>query len=222
MNKKHLILAMGLALATPLTAQTSFELPSEYLRNNTTGGVNDGLPANLEGSPYLTDDFIRSTVYTENEAPYPAMLRYNAYQDELQVQGANGIGSLFMRDYVWAELGGETFRIESYEKGSGTAKGYFVEMNQGDTRLLKRYQKVFMEAVPASSSYSQDKPARFDDDITYYLARKGSPAKEIKLRKKDIEQLLDSKEALDFIKKNKLKLKSEEEVLQLINHLNGL
>ncbi len=223
MNKKYLLFGLGLALAASLSAQTtSLDLPSEYLRNNTSGGVNDNLPANLEGSPYLTDDFVSGMVYTENEKPYPAMMRYNAYQDEMQIQGNNGISTLFMRDYVWAKVGGEMFKIESYEKGSGTSKGYFVQMNEGETRLLKRYKKVFMEAEPATSSYTTDKPARFDDDIRYYLAREGSPAKEIKLRKKDIEKFLESKEAQDYIKKNKLKLKTEEELLQLINYLNAL
>lgn len=221
MNKKYLIFVLGLALATPLAAQTSLDLPSEYLRNNTSGGVNDNLPPNLEGSPYLDDDFKRGMVYTENEKPYPAMMRYNAYQDEIQIKGANGISSLFMRDYVWAELGGETFKIASYEKGSGTAKGYFVVMNEGRTRLLKKYNKVFKEEVPASSSYSQAKPPRFEDAITYYLAEEGSPAREVKLKKKDILNVLSSKEAESFIKENKLGLKSEDEVLKVLNHLNA-
>ena len=222
MNKKHLILALGLALAGSLSAQTSLDLPSEYLRNNTTGGVNDNLPPNLVGSPYLTDDFKRGMVYMENETPYPAMMRYNAYQDEIQVQGPDGISTLFMRDNIWAELNGETIKIETYEKGSGTAKGYFFELNKGATRLLKKHKKVFMESAPASSSYSQEKPPRFDDDITYYLAQEGEPAKEIKLKKKDIAEILNSEEAQAYIKENKMKLKSEDEVIELINHLNAL
>lgn len=222
MKKKHLILALGLALASPVSAQTSFDLPAEYLRNNTTGGINDNLPANLVGSPYLTDDFKRGMVYMGSETPYPAMMRYNAYQDEIQVQGAEGISTLFMRDNIWAELNGETIKIETYEKGSGTAKGYFFELNKGTTRLLKRHKRVFTEAVPAASSYSQDRPPSFNDDITYYLAQEGSPAREIKLKKKDVAEILNSKEAQAYIKEHKMKLKTEGEVLELINHLNTL
>ena len=79
-----------------------------------------------------------------------------------------------------------------------------------------------MESAPASSSYSQEKPPRFDDDITYYLVQEGEPAKEIKLKKKDIAEILNSEEAQAYIKENKMKLKSEDEVIQLINHLNAL
>ena len=217
-----MILTLGLALASPLSAQTSLDLPTEYLRNNSTGGVNSNLPSNLVGSPYLTDDFRRGMVHMGNETPYPAMMRYNAYQDEIQVQSGEGISTLFMRDNIWAELNGETIRIETYEKGSGTAQGYFFELNKGATRLLKKHKRVFMEAVPATSSYTQDKPPSFDDDITYYLAQEGVPAKEIKLKKKDVAEILNSKEAQAYIKENKMKLKSEEEVIELINPLNAL
>ena len=130
MNKKHWFLAITLTLTTLAWGQTSLELPSSYINNNTYGGVNNSLPPNVEGSPYLTDEFIKGTVFIENEQPYGAMMRYNAYQDEIQVQGSDGISSLFKRDYVWAEIGGQSFRIETYNTRSGTSKGYFVELNR--------------------------------------------------------------------------------------------
>ena len=220
MNRKILMLALGLAVAPLSNAQVVVELPSEYLNNNTTGGVNT-LPPNLEGSPYLKETFQRGMVHIEDNEPYAAMLRYNAYQDEIQIQEGNGVSSLFLRDYIWVELGGETFRIVDYKTKSGISKGYFVELNQGNTRLLKRYEKVFREAEAASSSYSQDKPPRFDDRIAYYLIQGESPAREIKLRKKDVLEALSSKEADSYVKQQKLKLKSEEEVLQLIEVINA-
>jgi hypothetical protein len=221
MKKGHVLLALTLAAMPLVSAQTALDLPSNYLSNNTSGGVNN-LPPNVQGSPYLTDEFVRGTVYSEGEKPYPAMMRYNAYQDEMQVQGSGGITTLFKRDYVWAVLGGETFRIESYEAGSGERQGYFVELNPGKARLLKRYRREFREGEAAVSSYSQGQPPRFDEEITYYLAREGSPAKEIKLRKKDVLGALSSPEAEAFVQENKLKLKSEEEVIQLLNHVNTL
>ena len=55
------------------------------------------------------------------------MMCFYTYQDENQVQGPNGISTLFLRDSIRAELNGETLKIETYEKGSGTAQGYFFE-----------------------------------------------------------------------------------------------
>lgn len=212
-------MALSLAAMPLVSAQTALDLPSNYLNNNTSGGVNS-LPPNVQGSPYLTDEFVRGTVYTENEKPYPAMMRYNAYQDEMQVQGSGGITTLFKRDYVWAVLGGETFRIETYDTGSGERQGYFVELNSGKARLLKRYSREFREGEAAVSSYSQGQPPRFDEETTYYLALQGSPAKEVKLRKKDVLEVLTNPGAEAFAQENKLKLKSEEEVIRLLNHLN--
>lgn len=221
MTKKLAILALGLSITTLGTSQVSLELPSEYVNNSTKGGLNT-LPDNVVGSPYLTDDFQKGMVYIENEDPYSAMMRYNAYQDEIQVQGSNGITSLFKRDYVWAEINGEKFRIEQYQSKSGTTKGYFVELNEGRTRLLKRYEREFREGQEAASSYSKARPPRFDEKTIYYLAQEGSPAQEIKLNKKDISGILSSPDAATFIKDQKLKLKSEEEVLQLLGHLNSM
>ncbi len=221
MNQKHLLLAVTLAVTPLANAQVSMELPTSYINNNTYGGVNN-LPPNIEGSPYLTDDFVKGTVFIENEKPYTAMMRYNAYQDEIQVQGSDGISSLFKRDYVWAVIGGQTFKIEDYKSRSGTTKGYFIEMNQGKVRLLKRIVHIFREGQEASSTYSQDIPPRFDQEVTYYLAREGSPAEEVRLRKKDILNYLGSKEAESFVKENKIRLKTEGEVISLLNHYNTL
>ncbi|MDG1571989.1 hypothetical protein OZ410_06650 [Robiginitalea sp. M366] len=179
------------------------------------------LPPNVEGSPYLNDEFKRGAVYMNEEKPYAAYMRYNAYQDEMQVQGPDGISTLFKREYVWAMLEGEKFKIETYDTGNGTRQGYFVELNAGKTRLLKRYQSLFREGEKAVSSYSQDKPPRFEAETSYYLAMEGKPAQEVKLRKKDILEMLDNDASEGFVKENKLKLKDEAEVLMLLQHYNA-
>lgn len=220
MIKKQVLLAVTLAATTLVRGQTSLELPSSYINNNTYGGINN-LPPDIEGSPYLTDEFVKGTVFVENEKPYAAMMRYNAYQDEIQVQGSDGISSLFKRDYIWAEIGGETFRIQTYGDRAGTSKGYFVELNRGNIRLLKRIVREFKEGQPAVSSYSQNTPPRFDEKVTYYLVREESPAREVRLRKKDILGFLSSKEVETYVKENKLRLNSEKEVIQVLTQINA-
>ena len=220
MIKKQVLLAVTLAATTLARGQTSLELPSSYINNNTYGGINN-LPPDIEGSPYLTDEFVKGTVFVENEKPYAAMMRYNAYQDEIQVQGSDGISSLFKRDYIWAEIGGETFRIQTYGDRAGTSKGYFVELNRGNIRLLKRIVREFKEGQPAVSSYSQNTPPRFDEKVTYYLVREESPAREVRLRKKDILGFLSSKEVETYVKENNLRLNSEKEVIQVLTQINA-
>lgn len=220
MIKKQVLLAVTLAATTLVRGQTSLELPSSYINNNTYGGINN-LPPDIEGSPYLRDEFVKGTVFVENEKPYAAMMRYNAYQDEIQVQGSDGISSLFKRDYIWAEIGGETFRIQTYGDRTGTSKGYFVELNRGNIRLLKRIVREFKEGQPAVSSYSQNTPPRFDEKVTYYLVREKSPAREVRLRKKDILGFLSSKEVETYVKENNLRLNSEKEVIQVLTQINA-
>lgn len=220
MNKKILLLAGTLAVTCLAFGQTSLELPSAYINNNTYGGVNN-LPPDIEGSPYLTDEFIMGTVFIKNENPYSAMMRFNAYQDEIQVKASDGISSLFKREYIWAEIGGQSFKIETYKDRSGTSRGYFVELNQGKIRLLKRVIREFKMGQPAVSSYSEDTPSRFDQKVTYYLINEGDPAEEVRLRKKDVLGFLSSKDVDSFVKENKLKLKSESEVIKVLTQINN-
>ena len=222
MNRKHLLIVLALVVAPMAWSQVALELPSSYVNNSTSGGVNT-LPPGVEGSPYLNEDFTVGTVYIENEQPYQAQMRYNAYQDEIQVKSTKGISSLFKRAYVWALIGGEMFKIEEYETRGQTTKGYFIELNEGQARLLKRIVHEFKEAEEATSSYSKGKPPRFDQEITYYLSIKGAPAKEVKLRKKDIlAYLANNGDTENYAKKNKLKLKTEEEVIRLLGYYNSL
>ena len=47
---------------------------------------NNILPDNIQGSPYLSDEFIPGKVVIKNDKPVMAALRYNAYQDEIQMK----------------------------------------------------------------------------------------------------------------------------------------
>ena len=217
MNKKHLLLGLSLTISAMATGQVSLELPSEYINNNTTGGLNT-LPANVVGSPYLNEDFTRGMVYVGDEKPYAALMRYNAYQDEIQINGSSGITGLFKRDYIRAVINGEKFIIAEYQRKSGTAQGYFVELNEGKTRLLKKYSKDYMEGETAVSSYP-----RFEEEVDYYLLTEGKPAVEIRLRKKDVLETMKANASMEeYVKKNKLRLKDEAEIIQFLNHFNSI
>ena len=87
--------------------------------------------------------------------------------------------------------------------------------------MLKRIVREFKEGQPAVSSYSEDTPPRFDEEVSYYLIREGSPAEEIRLRKKDVLEFLSSKKAEAYVKENKLRLKSEGEVIEVLTQVNA-
>tara|TARA_R110002051_G_scaffold644_1_gene3192 strand:+ start:3251 stop:3859 length:609 start_codon:yes stop_codon:yes gene_type:complete len=199
----------------------NIDLPMEYLQNSASG--KNMIPDNVIGSPYFNETWTFGTVYI-NETSYNRELRYNAYTDDLEMKEKGEIINLLKRDYIWAKIDKNTYRIEEYaENGNQTKQGYFIELNEGKARLLTKKQKELMAAQAAKSSYQSDKPARFIEEESYYLKVDKGPAIEIKLKEKDILDILDKEDQLKaYIKANKLNLKSQEEVIQLLNHYNSL
>ncbi|WP_188370675.1 hypothetical protein [Muriicola marianensis] len=221
MIKKNLMLVF--ALGASFAFGQNIELPTEYINNTTLGGINN-LPENVQGSPYANEEFVLGKVFAEGQQPYNGLLRFNAYQDGIEMKTDKGVITLLKREYLSAEIGGKLYRIENYKNNGAIRKAYFVEMNKGKARLLFRQHKEFVEERAAISSYSKDQPAKFDDDNSYYIITEGNPGVEVRLRSKDILAALPDhqKEVEDFSKKNKLKMKTEEEVLQVLAYYNSL
>ncbi len=221
MIKRNLMLV--LALGSTIAYGQNIDLPTEYINNTTLGGVNN-LPDNVEGSPYANEEFVLGKVYAEGQDPYNGLLRFNAYQDGIEMKTDKGIITLLKREYLSAEIDGNLYRIENYKNNGAVRKAYFIEKNKGKARLLLRQQKEFVEERPATSSYSKDKPARFNEENSYYLITEGNAGVEVRLKSKDILSALPDhqKEVEAFAKKNKIKMKTEEEVLQILAYYNTL
>ena len=222
MIKRNLTLALTLSLSFAFAQ--NIELPTEYLNNSTLGGVNSGLPNNVQGSPYANEEFVIGKVFVNDDQPYTGMLRYNAFQDGIEMKTEKGIITLLKRDYLKAQIAGKLYLIENYKKNGAVRKTYFVELSKGKARLLLKQGKNFVEERKASSSYSKDQPPKFEDQISYYIITDSNAAIETRLRAKDVISALPDhqKELTAFVKKNKLKLKTEAEVIQLLGYYNSL
>jgi len=222
MIKKNLTLVF--ALGVTLSYAQNITLPTEYMNTTTYGGLNSNIPANVQGSPYTNEEFLIGKVFVRDDAPYNGILRYNAYSDGIEMKTAEGVITLLKRDYLKATIDGKLYLIENYKKDGAIRKTYFVELNKGKARLLLKQGKKFIAARAASSSYSQDQPAKFEDETSYYIITEGNAATEVRLKSKDVLQALPDhqKELQAFIKQKKLKLKTEEEVIQVLSYYNSL
>lgn len=200
-------------------ATTRVDLPTEYVRNTTVG--NNSLPENVQGSPYFTEGFVSGKVYTEKGEPYSAMLRYNGYNDQIEMKDMDKTIALLKRDYITASFGGKNYAIKKYKAKSSEKQGYFVVLNDGAIQLLLKQEKEFIDGKEANTSYGNKIPPKFAERTTYYLKNGDLAAVPTKLKKKDILGLLENKKELaDFVSSNGLKLKSEAEVIKLLNFAN--
>jgi len=219
---KKVICTLGFMLLFISAYSQLMDLPGEYIRQKV---VNRNLPSNTKGSPYYNDSFILGKVYTNENKFFEALLRYDAYNDEMQMKQNGNIIALLKFENGKVEIDNKTYEALSYTDDKGSNEiGYFENLTKpGNTKLLLHKSKKFVEGTKAQNSYTSDKPAMFKDDINYYLNKEGT-LNLIKLSKKNILKLLsDKKKELDsYVSENKLKLRDELDFVQLINFYNSL
>lgn len=201
------------------------ELPVEFYRNS----LNERQLPNkqYQGSPYLNEEFVEGKITVDNELNYKKQLRYNAYSDIFELRGDdNQINALLRSTNVTVLIDNSMFELIDYLLNNEVKEGYFEKLNRkGKTILLKQYRKKFIDIVKAKSSYQSDSPAKFVLDKSYFIKmNEVSPAVKIILKKKNILSVLSDKGILvkEYISKNKLNLKNEQEVVQLFDYYNSL
>lgn len=208
------------------TNSSSFEFINyQRLKNK------DNLNKNYEGSPYLNEEFILGSI-SPNKKNF--LIRYNAYNDLFEVKkGKDSILNLNKRnlDYI-IELDGLTFKSFKYRTSEEESKqfGYFAIMTNLESNfvLLKNYEKKFTEEQKAINSYTSDIPASFSSTTNNYFllttTDNKEEIKEISTKAKDLYNLLPKKKdkIKSFIKKDKLKLKNESDLIKVINYINTL
>ena len=151
------------------------------------------------------------------------LLRYNVLDDEFELKNKadESVVSIVRSNEIEFVTGSAKFAMFKYlNKKDIIAEGYFEILNDGPIQLLKNYFITYNEAEPASNSYSQAKPPKYILSSEYFLLTDNNPAEHLLLRKTDILEALNTEAARQFAKENKLKLKTEEEVYQLLNFIN--
>ena len=181
---------------------------------------------NVKGTPYLTDFFVPATVYPDDDLFF---VKYNLVDDEMEVKLSATktiiLDNSFKKYTIVFKESKETF-VTLNEAGKKDP-GYFIEIKKTDNiSLYKKKTKNFIQATKATDNYSKDKPARFSklEEIFYVqLASDGSVTELPKKRKAFLKLFQNNKNEIEgFIKKNKLKLDKEEDLISLFTFIESL
>ncbi|MCX2719073.1 hypothetical protein [Lentiprolixibacter aurantiacus] len=214
------VLILLLLINQAVIAQVStLDTQNQLLREIWLDGSD--LPPDLEGTPYDNDEFQTGKIFINNAQSIPALLRYNAFEDYIEVKDKNGIYALLKRDYVHATIKGEKYAVFLYLIGKKEVKeGYFVPLTQGPIILLKKKSKMYYYGSKGDG-IRPDKPARFEDKTYYYLKVNDDIPKEVKLRKKSILGVLgNTGKTNKIIKEKDLNISEESNLVLLIKELN--
>lgn len=181
----------------------------------------------IEGSPYLNDEFIEGTIYTTSQTKYVDVpLRYNIFNEQIEFKAGDGpVQALAAPETVEkVEFGDYKMVYAPYTLSRKIRRSFFRELESGDRAVLLARPQVLFEDAKEPAAYQEAEPPKFIRKSDDYYIRVGKEPAVMISRKKDLEEVFPNhkKEVRSFIKKNKVKPNKPERMAELVQYYNSL
>jgi hypothetical protein len=178
----------------------------------------------IQGSPYLKDEFTPGDIITKDDIIYKNVpLRYNIYNDDIEFEMSKGAYLAISNPKKMKEIriDEDVFVYAIKRKKKGEQYGYYKLVEDGEIQLLSRYNIVFKEATN-TTGYKAAEPPKFNRNANSFYVKLGTKEPQQLGKKKEIEKVFgsESKEILSYIKKTKLNIRKEQDLVKLVQHLN--
>jgi hypothetical protein len=184
------------------------------IRNLTDKSYNE-----IEGSPYYTKDFIKSTIFFRDGNYSNQLLRYDMFRDEMEFNKEGKILWLIRKDIKYIRYGTDMIFVSSVDADTNKL-GYYILKDDGTYLLFYKKTALYEPMVP-SKGYSEPIPDRFNQaSDLIFIKSTGNPAFEIRNKKDLLDYFAGNQSALDFIKKEKTRPDKLEDLHKLIYFLN--
>jgi hypothetical protein len=175
----------------------------------------------IEGSPYLNNDFIDGVIYFKDTSGIKLPLRYNIYANEMEYQ-LKGVSYLVGNPQSLNKilLGESVFLYLPFIQNGG----YFELLESGKCFLVQKRTVRFKPAEgpkPIEGTISRAKFTR-EPDI-FFIIVNDSKTIEITTMKSVINALQDQKLNIEsFIKKEEIKNAKKENLIKIAEYYNSL
>ena len=192
---------------------------SNRLRVIKLNNVNYG---NFEGSPYIQENYEPAKISVADRI---YSLRYNAFEDRMEMLSDGVEKALPMLDNLTIKFINlkKVYKIFKDPKGK---QGYFVLVYVGEKgSLVTKESVVFQEEANPQSGYDQYKPAMFKrEKDQFYWAEENGTTSVLSSKKKEFYAMFGrhSYAVKNYVKKNKLNIKKEEDLVQLFVYFDSL
>jgi hypothetical protein len=179
----------------------------------------------VEGTPYLNEQFITGVVYDDKQKYAGVPMRYNIYEDNIEFKQNNKDFILDAQPQIRkVELDGHTFVVDNYDVKGATKPGYFFLLDSGKVILMSKKVKTFRDQQPPKALEVGPTPAKFTDESeAFYFKAANSPLTRVSNIKNMIAGFPDKQaELTEFVKKEKISHKKEEDLIKLVKYYNSL
>ena len=176
----------------------------------------------LEGSPYLEEEFVPGSAMVSGKEPLNVFLRYNVYKEQVEIKldpRSEEIYILPMNTLASYKMGSDMLILETIVLNGEKIFGYFFEHYDGENyRLLEKPKVTLTEAVKAKTGYEKDRPARLKIEEEYYVIKENGQVLNVPLKHRDIKKTFDSENSKEYLSDNKIR--SEEDLISFITWLD--
>jgi hypothetical protein len=203
-----------------MAQQASATIPSVASRTTSTGTA----APEIKGSPFLDDNFVQGEVYVGSKRT-AVPIRYNIFQDWIEYQQAGQ--TLVLEPSKTIEkvrIGDKTLVCEKFDFNGKSKYGYLTLLDTGKVTLLSKKVVKYIPVQKQRALDGSDEPAKYDRGPDVYFYRIGDgPLQEIDNLKSLIASFPDKQEELkQYAKKEKISVKKEGELIQLMRYYSTL
>jgi len=176
----------------------------------------------IDGTPYLTDSFFRGIVIMNSGDTLEGEFRFDVYANQIEFRKNGTILAIATPDSLSKIVFDDyTLTYKKFKAGLDSGKGYFMLLAEGEFNLLLQKTVILYQAEPAKP-YTDPRPARFENGKEYLFLQTGSNPAEKVTKEEEILRFLGDRsgEAKQYADKEKLNLKKQPDVIELVKYLN--
>jgi len=212
-----------------INVDSSYDIPTKanaFFMSDGQPFVNVKFARVVEGSPFFIDRWNKGYISTPDGTRLREIsLRLNLVDQQLHYLKD---GQEYVTDQLFREVlieDSQMGKLYIFRSGfpavqHGTNKTYYQALAEGNILLLKHIRKMISERTPFGSATSQQS---IRNNETYYIWKKGAMIK-VKKDKQDVLTILEGqKQKLEaFIDQHRIDLKSEADLIKVVDYYNTL
>lgn len=184
----------------------------------------------LVGTPYANEEFQKGVAVKNGlTIAHNIGLRYNANKDIFEIKKTfvltNDQARLLKRtNEITLKINNNDF-VFITATAESNAQGYFIVLHKGEQlTLYKKIKKEYIPGQKALNSMTKSVSPTYKEKIIYYMADSEGVLSELPNSKKKKTEALseNSKELKAFVKKNKINVNKEKDLIKLTEFVNTL